>query len=424
MPKKALVLTVGMGANANPEETLYTPIACSMREAAADTIWLLPSRQSLVHAQLLQERFPHLPIRVAPPLPERGEEDPNACFAFFHDLLGKVLAEGVRPEHVKLDYTRGTKTMSAAVMLAAVSWRIENFLYVSGERGDNNLVTPGTETVRHFSAAHISAYRELEQAEQLMRMQRYSAVETLMDGWRRRYPGDLQARAGHVAGCAKFWDAWDRLEYPEALRSLAEIGAGAEWFTPKELARNAIAYLARYRTGTPLELCEPTWALVFDVLENSRRRLKQGQFEDAFIRVYRSLELIGQAALYGYGIETNGADAERPEIVKWLEYRKKEGKALPEKKAKGYELSKTFVGSLLKHLRSPIANGLNNFDTGREFQAKYRNESLLIHGFAIRATTDRRKDIEGMLEVGLPGLARKGVPDTLRWIEGGVRFPQ
>ena len=128
--------------------------------------------------------------------------------------------------------------------------------------------------------------------------------------------------------------------------------------------------------------------------------------------------------MYGYGIETNGADAERPEIVKWLEYRKKEGKALPEKKAKGYELSKTFVGSLLKHLRSPIANGLNNFDTGREFQAKYRNESLLIHGFAIRATTDRRKDIEGMLEVGLPGLARKGVPDTLRWIEGGVRFPQ
>jgi CRISPR-associated protein (TIGR02710 family) len=424
MSKTVLVLTVGMGSNADPQQSLYDPIERSLRGGSMRKIWLFPSRQSLPHAEHLCAILADLPIVVAEPLPEDAEEDPGICYSFFQSLFDLVLADRTRPEEVELDYTRGTKTMSAAALLAAVSRRIERFRYVSGVRGENNLVKAGTESVRTFSAANISADREMDVARQLIALQRYAAVSTVMDRWEVRYPIEFHAEARHLAGCARFWDAWDRLEYPEAERCFGPTQELQFWYTPSERAGEAISFLARSRDLPPVELSAPTWGLVFDLLENARRRVRQGQLEDALLRAYRSLELIGQAELYRYGIETNGADPNRKEIADWIGYRRAEGKSVPElKRGTGYLLSKDLVGSLLKFLKSPVANDLNNFDSKRDFQAKLRNTSLLIHGFAVQATGERTKELEGMLQVGLPTIARKGVPDGLRWIESAVRFP-
>jgi CRISPR-associated protein (TIGR02710 family) len=424
MSRKVVVLTVGMGFNADPQASLYGPLERSMREQPADKIWLFPSRQSLVHAEHLRTTLADMPIVVAEPLPESAEEDPNVCYAFFQKLFDAVLADGTRPSQVELDYTRGTKTMSAAAMLAAVSRRVERFRYVSGERGENNLVKAGTEQVRVFSAASISADRELEAAKQLMALQRYSAIPTVIARWQERYPVELHAATRHLAACAEFWDAWDRLEYSEAARRFSGTQDIQDWYTPSGQAGEAIQFLGRSRHLPVAQLSLPTWALVFDLLENSRRRLAQAQFEDVLLRAYRSLELMGQAELYRYGFETDGADPENAEIKAWIAYRRKEGKSIPEiKTGTGYELSKDWVGSLLKHLKSPLAHALNNFDTGRVVQAKQRNKSLLIHGFEAQATSERAVELSGMLEVGLPGIARRGVPDELRWIESAVRFP-
>ena len=425
MSKTVVVLTVGMGANGDPQASLYGPLERSMREQPADKIWLFPSRQSLVHAEHLQTTLTDLPIVVAEPLPESAEEDPAVCYVFFQRLFDTVLADGTRPSQVELDYTRGTKTMSAAAMLAAVSRRVERFRYVSGERGENNLVKAGTERVRVFSAASISADRELEVAKQLMALQRYSAIPTVIARWHERYPEELHAATRHLAACAEFWDAWDRLEYPEAARRFSGTQDIQEWYTPSGQAGEAIQFLARSRDLPVAQLSLPTWALGFDLLENSRRRLAQAQFEDVLLRAYRSLELMGQAELYRLGFETDGADSENSLIKAWIAYRRKEGKSIPEiKPGKGYLLSKDLVGSLLKHLRSPLANDLNNFDKDRVVQAKQRNASLLIHGFVAQATSERAVELSGMLQVGLPRIARKGVPDELRWIEAALQFPE
>ena len=135
---------------------------------------------------------------------------------------------------------------------------------------------------------------------------------------------------------------------------------------------------------------------------------------------------MGQAELYRLGFETDGADSENSSIKDWIAYRRKDiRKSIPEiKPGKGYLLSKDLVGSLLKHLRSPLANDLNNFDKDRVVQAKQRNASLLIHGFVAQATSERAVELSGMLQVGLPRIARKGVPDELRWIEAAVQFPK
>lgn len=425
MSRKVVVLTVGMGFNADPQASLYGPLERSMREDRADKIWLFPSRQSLVHAEHLRTALADLPIVVAEALPESAEEDPAVCYSFFQTLFDAVLADGTRPSQVELDYTRGTKTMSAAAMLAAVSRRVERFRYVSGERGENNLVRAGTERVRVFSAASISADREMESAKQLMALQRYSAIPTVIARWEERYPAEFYGQARHLAACAAFWDAWDRLEYPEAARCFAATQEAQEWYTPGGRAGEAIRFLAKSRDLPVAELSLPTWALVFDLLENARRRLAQSQLEDVLLRAYRSLELMGQAELYRFGIETDGADPENAAIKAWVAYRRKEGKSIPENKpGKGYQLSKMLVGSLLKHLRSPLANDLNKFDEDRVIKAEKRNVSLLIHGFVAQATAERVTELRGMLEVGLRGIARKGVPDELRWMEAAVQFPK
>lgn len=425
MAKKILVMTVGMGVNADPQNSLYAPLERSMRQARPTAIWLFPSQLSERHAQHLQATLGEMPIQVAPALPVDAEEDPDLCFRYFEGRIQEILATGVKPREIVMDYTRGTKTMSAAALLAALRHGIDRFAYVSGERGENNLVLPGKERIREFSAAYITAQREMELAERLMRLQRYSAIETVLSGSERRYPETLRAAAGRVRACAAFWDAWDRLDYRAAGSLLEEARAGDAWFAPGEEAGRAISLLAAERPNEPAQCHGPTWALVFDILENARRRLAQGQYEDALLRIYRGLELMGQAELYRYGIETDGTDPEREEICRWLDYRRKEGSRIPEivPKKRGYELSKDLVGSLLKFLKSPLARDLNNFDQNRDFQAKLRNTSLLIHGFSIKATRKTVKELEGMLTVGLPSIARKGVPDELRWIERAVRFP-
>lgn len=415
-----------MGANADPQRSLYSPLERSMRQAKASVIWLLPSQKSEHHALHLQTELADLPIRVAPALPADAEENPDACFAYFVSQVREIIASDAKPSEIVMDYTRGTKTMSAAALMAALSNGIDRFAYVSGERGENNLVIPGKEKVREFSAAYIAAHREMELAERLMKLQRYSAIETVLSCADRRYPEELRPASRHLAACAAFWDAWDRLDYQAASSLAMAAGTGEAWFTPSEAACRAVTVLSAERPKEP-SLCHfPTWALVFDVLENARRRMAQGQYEDALIRIYRGLELMGQAELYRFGITTEGADPNRDEIRRWIDYRRKEGKGIPEINPKrgGYELGKDMTGSLLKALKSPLANDLNNFDEKRDFKAKFRNTSLLIHGFSIKATRETVRELKGMLEVGLPGIARKGVPDELRWIEAAVRFPK
>src|SRR5262249_2377644 len=117
---KVLILSVGTGDVQKLRETLLDPLKKSIRKGDWSKVVLLPSQFTKETALQLQDELKDTPIESRP-LPRAGaEDDADACFAHFDDVLASIRAEGYAPGAVLVDFTRGTKAMSAALVLAAV----------------------------------------------------------------------------------------------------------------------------------------------------------------------------------------------------------------------------------------------------------------------------------------------------------------
>ena len=117
-------------------------------------------------------------------------------------------------------------------------------------------------------------------------------------------------------------------------------------------------------------------AVICDLLANAERRLRDQHFEDALIRAYRVLELIGQVRLFDRGY--NSADLPpNDEVIKDLHF----SKGMEKLKASRYQAVK-----LLERLGDPLAGRLSQFDKRHSAsQTGRRNDSILNHGFTATA---------------------------------------
>lgn len=118
--EKVLVLTVGTGDIDNPEATLLDPMRKSVEDGEWDRIVLLPSRTTEESAQTLQGRIANPAVEIDV-LPESGQENnADVCFGHFDTVLARLIGSGFKPSNIVVDFTRGTKAMSAALVLAAI----------------------------------------------------------------------------------------------------------------------------------------------------------------------------------------------------------------------------------------------------------------------------------------------------------------
>src|SRR3954470_20979233 len=94
---KVLILTVGTGNVEQLRETLLEPLTKSIRKGEWERVVLLPSQVTRDVALRLQDELRGTPVEVRP-LPRAGaEDDADACFAHFDDVLGAVRAAGYPP---------------------------------------------------------------------------------------------------------------------------------------------------------------------------------------------------------------------------------------------------------------------------------------------------------------------------------------
>lgn len=154
-PRGVLLLTVGTGDLERPLETLVNPLIRSMRRGTFERIVLLPSWLTAGVADRLRGALGDLAIEVAP-LPARGQEnDLVACCAYYEDVFGRLCKAGYAPQDMVADFTRGTKVMGAALVLAAVRRGVGVLRYVAGERDSRGMVKSGAERVREFRTADL-----------------------------------------------------------------------------------------------------------------------------------------------------------------------------------------------------------------------------------------------------------------------------
>ncbi len=396
-----LLLTVGTGTAEDLEATVLKPFAKSIRKGQWAKVVLFPSKATEANARLLQEAHPDVPMEVRSLRKAGQEEDVDACFTHFDAEMARLKEAGFAAAAMTADFTRGTKAMSAGLALAAVAQGIATLRYVGAAKRDSRgMAAPGSEIPTETSASSVLERQLLLRAVDYLRAGNFRAAGALFPGWPKvQYSGPRAVEIRWVGWLAAFWGAWDTFDYKNAnaLASESRRPMGkAPWTAEFMPSKDQLTLLARLASGEPKaweEKANACRGLAADLLANAGRRLKEGQTEDALVRAYRVLELIGQLRLFAHGLDSEDIDARHPTAGKWLV----EQKDPPRRDSRDrLSIGREKVASLLGALGDELAPRLTTLDWLGEFQPHLRNKSILIHGFKSR-TREKTTEITELL---------------------------
>ncbi|MEW6488330.1 MAG: TIGR02710 family CRISPR-associated CARF protein [Thermodesulfobacteriota bacterium] len=319
----------------------------------------------------------------------RDPQDLVACYRDALEASARVEEAGVDAEEVVVDYTGGTKTMSAALALATVG-KGYRFSYVGGTRRDKNgvgVVVTGAEDVRTgVSPWRLFAVEEKRAFASLFNRHLFASAEEVVSR-AARHDTEEQELLGALARLARGYRHWDAFRHAEAKPEVADgIAALATWvrFRPEPgleealgAAQRSLAFLSRLQQGTRGFKARHRLQ-VADLLANARRRAEAGRHDDAVGRVYRALELTGQLAFEeAFGCDTSAADPARlPETLREeyaARYAGRDGAAL--------QLPLFAVFRALEAAGRPEGLAFAACRAGLDKLLYARNHSILAHGF-------------------------------------------
>lgn len=220
-------------------------------------------------------------IRIVP------ADDPDGAFVVAREALA-ALRRRFPEALLGADHTGGTKSMTAALMLAATATPDDRLVvqFMAGQRRDLVRVVGGSERPVRMTLEAVIAERALDRARTAWR--RFGWVEALaiLPDDPAGLPPPLDREIAELRAASAVLAAWDRFEHETALERLDAAGLDdlARW-------RPALERLAAERA----EEREPL--ALYDLWLNALRRAARGQYDDAVARAYRLVEWSAQYVL-------------------------------------------------------------------------------------------------------------------------------
>ncbi len=201
------------------------------------------------------------------------------------------------------DYTGGTKTMSAALVAAALDEGAELHV-ISGARPNLDRVADGTEIAMHVSAGLARFQREIARALAPWRRYAYAEAEELLASLQSPSAQEFQALHARARGMSRVFALWDAFAHADAWREaeplrvlLGRAGYQQLLGTLRTLARDDAK-------GEALRIA--------DLWRNAERRAEARRFDDAVARWYRMVEWAPQWLLATRaGMETSDVPQEK-----------------------------------------------------------------------------------------------------------------
>jgi len=305
--EKALICSVG----GSPEPIIYTIEAQGPTQVAFFCSEDSYSIGKEVLDHFVDRKFNVDIIRLTDP------ESLTVCYKEIREGMNALIKKWNLPlEQINLDYTGGTKTMSAAIVLAAAE-NLSHFSYIGGsdrDKGGIGVVINGKER-RYIQSNPWKelAIREIEKAGILWNSQQYSSCASLLDDISKKIPQEnripfktlktvaegLAARMAfhlHPLGKDRMHSgAKNLLKCHSSTRPLQEFCTKAlERFKSFNLCANKKEDASQGDYKRTLD----------ELLDNAILTSKMGRYEDACARLYRYTELQAQVWLWK---KTNGA---------------------------------------------------------------------------------------------------------------------
>jgi len=248
------------------------------------------------------------------------------CYKKARCCVERAKKLGVAPENVIVDYTGGTKVMTAALILATIGQPFQ-FNYVGGELRNKDglgVVMDGHEKMfAEMNPWSIFAEEERRQVVTLFNRRRFSAVMQIIDHCStRELPLEIMSYFGFVRPFAEGFLFWEQFQHETALRKISDgmerlatylkVNRDPDLETFGFQAEQCRLFLRQLLSDTDyMKVLHPV--LIDDLLNNARRRMVDKRYDDAAARIYRALELYGQVCFH----EVAGCDTDsmNPDMI-------------------------------------------------------------------------------------------------------------
>lgn len=288
-------------------------------------------------------------------------DDPDIIHANLRKLFDSLLKKSPRPRIIA-DYTGGTKSMTAALILAGLEHDGDvELTFVVGQRADLKQVTDGTEIPISANVDRIRFSHKFRVA--LAPWSYFGFAESRVSLENMRQPRDSNDLRRYLAALAasRAFEAWDKFDHGKAYQLLQPLGS---------LFGRYLATLALLNSECESQIP----AQLLDLYLNMKRRAERSQFDDAVARGYRLIEWTAQWLLRrDAGVDTSNVPGDIiPSEVK-----------LPKNEQGRYFAGLRNAWALLETLGADDAVRTFAHDHGKELLPLLttRNHSILAHGF-------------------------------------------
>jgi len=379
---KGMILTVGVGKG------IEHAIVLSIRNSNPDMVVFVVTPQSRQNTlQRIEAIANELQVSLPPyELEEMTDEnDVEKAYEAVASAIKKLGEKGIRASETTIDYTTGSKPMSAGALFAAIMEGCEKVVYVTGQRDpDTGRVISGTERFLTFFPSELAAKRFYLEAIALFNSHQFQAAKQLIS----RFLGPYELHTTSTT-CLRLrvlrnlcdgYEAWDAFDHDRALEAFRKVDDKLLDCLPtsKQILKNRewVGRIAsKLKSNDPGQrLCDE---LLVDLWANALRRLEERRFVDAVARLYRLTELIAQFRLWHHH-RVDTSDVKLSELSSKISenmVRKLEGKKA-EKGSIQTDLQADF--ELLDALDDPLGKALE--DSRLRDALRRRNNSIGAHG--------------------------------------------
>jgi len=301
----------------------HEPLVASIKQWSPARILFLPSKETAL--QIKEKILPLATLEgneIGPgcyetyPVPDA--QDFHSCVHHIQELTEAVQKWVSRGDNYKVvvDFTGGTKCMTAALSLQAHRWPCL-FSYVGGtERTKDGvgIVVSGKENIVHYENPWDSlGYLAVEDALPLFDRGSYAAAaKGLQAALLRVSDPTVKRQLVTLSKLAEAYAAWDRFDHRKARDLLGEV---------EKSANDLLAMFSRHRFMDLVDRIKkqrehlaaltdaqgPSPELIRDLIANARRRAEEGRYDDAVARIYRAIEALAQLRLRTeHGVQDTG----------------------------------------------------------------------------------------------------------------------
>jgi len=374
-----LLMTVGTGIGFDPAEAkdnLIFSASFTIQSYKPEHIIYFCSSESRDLVVDIEEGCTRLRNIIPPPSEICQIDDPTDFSRCFEIIYGVCTL--FQEFEIVIDATSGTRPMTMAASIASFLTH-SPVAHVTGEK-EEGLVIPGTERMKEMSL--YAAYDRLRFHEAIDQFNKnhYGSALELLNGISSVSERDIY----YTVFSAYYY--WDKLNYTEAFRYMQYATDLTDAIPLNRDFLHTLIILEQKENGHQGKIEESRIRqekylyILVDLLNNAKRRIEGGRYDDALARLYRVVELLSQVLLLSWNIDDIEGKIHFSDLRKIL--RDKKDVSLYARRADRKGIIRIGLRSKFMLLEDLGMRGAASYYQHLEPYLRIRNDSILAHGLS------------------------------------------